>query len=142
MLNANPVGTKVSLGKPATATDLTLTLKSGEGARVAPGPGNHIWVTLRRGAKVERVKVIARNGDVLSLEGRGADGTSAQDWIAGDCVSVEWSPAMMCEYITACMASAPAPSGVTPGTYCLDRCTCLEVGTDGRIMKIDQGSSC
>ncbi len=142
MLNANSVGASGELASAINAATLTIPVKIGTGRYFDPGAGNHLWVTLRRGDKVERLKVIARNGDLLTVDARGADGTTAQSWAINDCIKVEWNPAMLCEFVINCTNGAPDPSGVTPGTYCFDKCTCLEIGADGRVTKITGGAGC
>jgi len=142
MLNATNIGASAKLAAAITSTQLTLRVPSGTGATFDPGTGNHFWLTIRSGSSMERVKVIGRSGDVLTLEGRGGDDTTARQWPAGACLSVEWNPAQLCEFIQNCMAGAPAPTGVTPQTVCMASCACIDVGADGRITKITGGQTC
>lgn len=140
MLDPNNVGNSTSLPRALSATATTIPVPAGMGARFAVATGNHYYLTLR-GTYVERVKVTGRVGDVLSVV-RGQDGTAARPWNQGDCMKVEWNPAMLCEFVTTCLNQAPSPSGVNAGSYCLSRCTCIDVGTDGRITKIENGTGC
>jgi hypothetical protein len=142
MLNATSIGTKTTLATAITSNGLTLRVPSGMGQALDPGTGNHFWLTIRSGSSIERVKVIGRSGDLLTLEGRGGDGTTARQWPAGACLEVEWNPAQLCEFIQNCMAGAASPTGVTPQTICMASCACIDVGADGRITKISGGQSC
>lgn len=141
MLDPNNVGNSTNLPRALSATAATIPVPAGMGARFSVAAGNHYYLTLRDGTYLERVKVTGRVGDVLSVE-RGQDGTAARAWNQGDCVKVEWNPAMLCEFVTTCLNQTPTPSGVDAGTYCLSRCTCLDVGADGRITKIENGTGC
>jgi hypothetical protein len=142
MLNANAIGSATKVGADVSASALVIPVQVGTGHKLDPGVGNHLWITMRRGNAVERMKVIARNGDLLTVEGRGADGTSAQALVAGDCLLVEWNPAMLCEFVKNCTNGAPEPSGVTPGVYCMDKCTCFTVGAGGLITAVSVGAAC
>lgn len=142
MLNANPIGVTVVLAASITKYDTQFRVREGTAVRIDPGSGNHVWVTLRNEHMQERVKVVSRTGDVLTVEGRGGDGTMAVAWPVGTCVKVEWNPAQLCEFVQNCMANAPAPTAVDPGTYCLSACTCIDVAADGRITKITGEASC
>lgn len=142
MLNATSVGATAKLASSMTATQLTLRLANGMGQTIVPTSGNHVWITLRQGQRVERMKVISRTGDTLTVEGRGGDGTTAQEWSSGTCVSVEWNPAQLCEFVQNCVAGAAEPTGVEPQTVCMASCACIDVGADGRITRISGGSSC
>lgn len=72
-----------TLANPATATDTTLTLTAGQGARFPTIPaGCWIYVTLcDANNDLEVVTVISRSGDVLTVE-RAADDTIARSWAA------------------------------------------------------------
>jgi hypothetical protein len=142
MLNVNSYGNKGAIGAPVTATQTTLPLKSGQGALFDPGTGNHFWLTIHDSTGTERVKVTGRTGDILILAGRAMDGTTARTWNVGACVSVEWSPTQLCEFVQGCTAGAAAPTAVTPGTYCFDKCTCFTVDSSGRFTSITGGASC
>jgi hypothetical protein len=142
MLEANNVGNAALLPIPLSAAATTLHVPAGRGAAFAVGAGNHYYLTLRDDSNsVERVKVTARIGDMLTVV-RGQDGTVARSWNQGACLKVEWSPAMMCEFVTTCLNQTQTPSGVTAGTYCLSKCTCIDVGSDGRLTKIELGTGC
>jgi len=142
MLNVNNYGARTTLAVAMTSNALTLRVPSGMGAAFDPGPGNRVWVTIRSGSSFERVKVIGRSGDVLTLEGRGGDNSAARQWPAGACLEIEWNPAQLCEFTQNCMTGAPAPTGVEPQTVCMASCACIDIGADGRITRISGGSSC
>lgn len=142
MLNPTPLGTSSKLASAITASQTTLRVSAGHGQALDPGAGNHYYLTIRSGTSVERVKVIGRSGDVLTLEGRGTDGTVARAWPAGACLTVEWNPAQLCEFVQNCVAGAAEPTGVEPQTVCMSSCTCIDVGADGRITRISGGASC
>jgi len=142
MLNAQSLGTSARLAAPMTAGQLTMRLAAGAGQAIDPGAGNHVWVTLREGVRFERVKVVGRVGDLLTLEARGADNSTAQAWPTGACVIVEWNPAQLCEFVQNCMDGAAEPTGVEPQTICTASCACFDVGADGRITRISGGQSC
>lgn len=142
MLNATNVGQHTTLASAISASDLTLRLPGGAGSAFDPGTGNHYYMTIRSGTQIERVKVIGRTGDLLTLEGRGADGTSARQWPVNACLSIEWNPAQLCEFVKNCMEGAASPSGVSPQTVCMGSCTCFDVDASGRITRISGGQSC
>lgn len=142
MLEANNVGNRTLLARPISASATSMAVPAGRGPSFAVGPGNHYYLTIRDDSgAVERVKVTARVGDTLTVQ-RGQDGTTARNWNQSACLAVEWSPAMLCEFVQACMVGGPAPSGVNAGTYCLSKCTCIAVGADGRITNIENGTGC
>jgi hypothetical protein len=64
-----------------------------------PLAGEYYLVTLTNTAgSVEIVKVIARTGDVMTLE-RGADQTSPRAWAAGDRVELRLTRAALGEFV-------------------------------------------
>lgn len=142
MLNAYSIGANTTLATAITATATTLRVAPGAGQVIDPGVGNHVWLTIHQGTSKEHVKVIARSGDVFTLEGRGGDSSTARQWPAGACVKVMWNPEQLCEFVRNCMAGAAAPTGVTPQTVCMASCACIDVGADGRITKISGGQTC
>ena len=142
MLNVKNQGQTAKLAAAMTTSQLTLRVPAGMGAAFDPGAGNHYYLTIRSGDSVERVKVISRTGDTLTLEGRGADDTTARQWPQNACLSIEWNPAQLCEFVQNCMSGAPAPTGVEPQTVCMGSCTCFDVASDGRITRISGGQSC
>lgn len=141
MLNAAPVHNRSALPRPISATAAQIPVEAGRGAMFDPGPGNHYYLTIRQDGMVERVRVTGRSGDLLQVQ-RGVDGTVARNWNQNACLTVEWNPAMLCEFIQQCMNGGPTPSGVTAGTYCLSQCHCVTVGADGRITAIEGGTGC
>jgi hypothetical protein len=143
MLNANHVGNKTRLTGAITALSPTLPVLSSVAASFDPGAGNHTYVTLRHDGRVERVKVTGTTTGGLVVAERGADGTTAQTFPANTCVEVEWTPAMVCQFIATCNgANAPTPVSIVPQTVCMSSCSCLEVGSDGRITKIITAGTC
>lgn len=72
-----------TLASPATASDTTLTLTAGHGARFPAIPaGSWLYITLVDASNdLEIVTVTARSGDVLTVE-RGADATLPRAWAA------------------------------------------------------------
>lgn len=141
MLNANPVNNRSTLAVPIASTLNRVYVQAGHGPLFDPGVGNHYYLTIRQAGMVERVRVTGRSGDILTVA-RGQDGTTARSWNQGACLVVEWSPAMLCEFVQQCMAGGPTPSGVDAGTYCLSQCHCITVGSDGRITNIEGGMGC
>lgn len=142
MLNATPVGTHTQLASAMTASQLTMQVTPGTGSLLAPGAGNYFYITLRRSTAFEHMKVVGRVGDTLTLDSRGVDGSTAQAWASGACVSVEWTPTQLCTFVQQCMAGAPTPTGVSPQTVCMSSCKCITVAADGRITSITGGDSC
>ena len=142
MLDVTNYGNTGKLGGAVTATQTVLPLVAGTGNLFSLAASTHYWLTIRSGAAMERVKVTARVGDTLVVAGRGMDGTTATAWNANACLSVEWNPTQLCEFVQQCTAGIPLPSSVTPGTFCLDKCTCITVDATGRITNINKGTSC
>ena len=76
-----------TLATGLTATDTSIVVQSGHGARFNVGT-DYTYATLENSSgAVEIVKVIARSGDTLTVV-RGQDGTSAVTWNAGDVIDV------------------------------------------------------
>ena len=142
MLDVTNYGNTGKLGGAITSTQTVLPLVAGSGALFGLATGTHYWLTIRNGSAIERVKVTARVGETLIVAGRGMDGTTAAAWNAGACLSIEWNPTQLCEFTQQCMAGTPLPSAVTPGTFCLDKCTCITIDASGRITNINKGASC
>lgn len=140
-LDATNLGNRSSLGRSLGVAAQTLVLAPGGGWFFRVPPGRHTYATLRGAGGLERVKVLSQAGDTISVQ-RGVDGTAAKMWPAGTCVSIEPSPALLCELWQQCSGGTLAPATVNPGTYCLTGCTCIEVGADGRILSINQQSGC
>lgn len=68
-----------------------LTVQAGHGVRFSnPGAGECFIITLRdaAGTKMERCKCTTRSTDTFSNLTRGIDGTTAQNWAAGDKVEI------------------------------------------------------
>jgi hypothetical protein len=139
-INVNNVNNHGTLGAELNVTDNTLRVAAGSGQRFATHPGTHYYLTLRDGNAIERVRVTNRAGDVLSIQ-RAQDGTSERRWPKNTCISVEWSPAQLCEFMAECGAGTPAPS-VNAGTYCLTSCTCVTIDGAGRITNITAPINC
>ena len=129
----------------ATVTRLSpasrqLVLPTGVGGQFIPAAGTHYNLTLRRGNRREVVDVTGGTGDTLFIA-RGMDHTVPMEWPAGTCVSVEWNPEQLCEFVHDCTGAAQ-PGIIAPGVYCLDCATCITVDAAGRITNIDGAEKC
>lgn len=139
MLNVTNMGNVSNLLRSISPTDKLLYLSPGEGSRFSVPSGDHFYVTLRTEGRREFVRVNAVTGDTLSVE-RGQSST-AQSFPAGACVIEEWCPPQMGEFI-ALKSAGLGPSGVEPGTYCLNCNTCIDVDATGRITHVNNPGGC
>jgi hypothetical protein len=142
MLNPASIGLSTKLTEGLSETGLQLRVHAGMVSRFDPGIGNHVYLTLSHAGATERVKVTGRIGDLLTIEGRGTDNTDARAWPAGTCVTSEWNPLQLCEFIGQCVAGAATPTGVAPQTVCMSSCACIDIGADGRITRVSGNTTC
>lgn len=102
--------------------------------------GEHYYLTIRQPGRIEVVQVTSSLNGRLQVV-RAQDNTQAQYWAAGSCVEVEWNPLQLKEFLEQIGRGTP-PSGVNPGTYCLDCTTCLTVNGAGQITRVDGAGGC
>lgn len=138
MLNVNFWGKCTKLVSAITSTDTELKLPIGDGTKFPMNADNHFYITLKNGGTREVVKVVARRGDVLTVE-RGQDNTKAQSFGKDTCACVEWNPAQLCEFVQACTQSC---TNITPQTFVVDCGTAIEVNACGNIIAINGSSRC
>lgn len=140
MLNVSNMGNSGTLIRAITPTDTLIYLAPSQGARFQVPTGDHFFVTLREAGKHEVVQVSAVNGDSLVVA-RAQAGTVAQSFRGGTCVEEAWDAAQLAEFIQM-QASGLGPTGVTPGTYCLNCNTCIDVNAEGRITAVNNPGGC
>lgn len=139
VIDATKLNLQTKVTRKVVATDLFLYLNTGMGAYFKPADGTHYYGTLYSGVKREIVLVTGASGDMLEVR-RGEDHTLIQEFPAGACFMVEWNPAQLCEFVQSCVnGESPVMS---PGTYCLECNTCIDVDAYGRITKIDGVEKC
>lgn len=140
MLNVTNWGSETKLYATLDKLDTELQVMPHDALRFHVPPGSWYYLTLRRGPRREVVRVVGAVGRTLTVE-RGQDGTVRQDFEAGTCVSVEWNVAQLREFIEQIGAGAE-PTGVAPGTYCLDCTTCIEVNEAGQLVSVNGAGGC
>ncbi len=128
------------LSSAATADDTTLSIAPADAAGLAVAPGTHYYLTLRSGSRREVVRVVGSVATELLVE-RGQDGTTPQSWPILTCVVVEWNPLQLREFIES-IGAGTEPTGVAPGTYCVDCTTCLTINAAGQITAVDGAGGC
>lgn len=138
MLNVNFWGKCTKLVSAITSTDTELKLPMGDGTKFPMTSDDHFYLTLKNGGTREVVKVVARRGDVLTVE-RGQDNTNAQSFGKHACACVEWNPAQLCEYVQSCTQSC---TNITPQTFVIDCGTAIEVNACGNIIAVNGSSKC
>lgn len=131
-------GAKSTLSLDVTPTDTTISIPTPNNLLFTPPAGDHVYITVRSGNKFERMKVVDTHLGKLIVE-RGVDNTTPKSFYAGACVTIEWNPAQLCEYVRNCMDGVPDRC-VTPQTVCMDCNTCLEVDASGHIVSINKGT--
>ena len=131
LLTNSPAGLEKAGVAPAQIEPALRAVYDGVPAS-ARGPGGHILTGPIAIAGAEP-------GDMLEVR-RGEDHTLIQEFPAGACFVVEWNPAQLCEFVQSCVnGESPVMS---PGTYCLECNTCIDVDAYGRITKIDGVEKC
>lgn len=139
MIDASKLNLQTKVTRKVSVTDLFLYLNTGMGTYFKPANGTNYYGTLYSGAKREIVLVTGASGDMLEVR-RAQDGTVEHEFPAGACFIVEWNPAQLCEFVQSCVkGESPVMS---PGTYCLECNTCIDVDAHGRITKIDGVTKC
>lgn len=132
------LSTVLSASIQAEATGLKISVVNA--AAFHPAPGTHYYLTLRADGRREVVRVVGAAGTTLVVQ-RGQDGTAASWWPQGACLSVEWNPQQLREFIEQ-VGAGTEPTGVVPGTYCLDCTSCLSVNAAGQITSINGAGGC
>lgn len=140
MLNMSDYGNSGELISTAEASALELFVRSADAPRFAVPAGDYYWLTIRQDVRREVVRVTATHGTRLTVV-RGEDGTQAQRFTAGACVSVEWNPAQMREFL-ASVATGCEPQPGVAGTHCLGCTTCITVDGCGRITAVNGAGGC
>lgn len=140
MLNVTNWGSEAKLYAPLAKTDHELQVSPHDALRFQVPAGSWYYLTLRQGPRREVVRVVGAVGRILTVE-RAQDGTARQDFEAGACLSVEWNVQQLREFIEQIGAGAE-PTGVAPGTYCLDCTTCIEVNAAGQLVSVNGAGGC
>lgn len=131
-------GNYTKLNKAITRDDTTISVPYGDGRLLKLGSGEHFYLTLRNGSQREVVKVVAKNGDLFTVE-RGQDGTTAKDFGRGTCLSVEWNPAQLCEYVHSCVQGC---TNIKPQSFVVGCGTSIEVNACGNIIAVNGSEKC
>lgn len=139
-LSTTQWGRTTTLSDAVQADDTILPIAPADAAALAVAPGTHYYLTLRNTGRLEVVRVVGSVGNELMVE-RGQDGTTAQSWPIKTCAVVEWNPQQLREFIDA-VGSGTEPSGVAPGTYCLNCTSCLTINAAGQITAVDGAGGC
>lgn len=138
MLNTTVWGKCTKLASAITAKDTQITLPVGEGSKFRINTDEHFYLTLRNGGVMEVVKVVARKGDILTVE-RAQDNTTAQTFGKDSCACVEWNPQQLCEFVKNCAGGC---TNITPQTFVVGCGTSLTVNECGNIVKINGSEKC
>lgn len=138
MLNTEVWGKCTKLAKAISPTDTEIKLPIGDGSKFKLNGDDHFYLTLKNGGVREVVKVVARNGDTLTVE-RGQDGLTAQGFGKDSCACVEWTPTMLCEFVQSCTSRC---TKITPQTVVVQCGTAIEVNECGNIVSIDGSEKC
>ena len=140
MLNLSNYGNMGELSSTAESADTELYVRSFDAPRFTLPAGDHYYLTIRQEGRREVVRVTATAGTRLTVV-RGEDGTSAQRFTAGACVTVEWNPQQLREFMTTFSSGCEPQPGVA-GTHCLGCSTCITVDGCGRITRINGAGGC
>ena len=140
MLNVNNYGNTGELAATAEATDTSLVVRSFDAPKFNTPAGSHYYLTIRQDARREVVLVTGVLGTNLTVV-RAEDGTTAQRFTAGACITVEWNPAQLLEFLGAGPGGCTAVPGVA-GTYCLGCTTCITVDGCGRVTQVNGAGGC
>lgn len=140
MLNVTNWGNEAKLYAPLAKTDHELQVSPHDALRFQVPAGSWYYLTLRQGPRREVVRVVGSVGRILTIE-RAQDGTARQDFEAGACLSVEWNVQQLREFIDQ-VGGGAEPTGVQPGTYCLDCTTCIEVNAAGQLVSVNGAGGC
>lgn len=138
MLKIDFWGKCTKLAKAILPTDTKIQLPIGDGAKFKMEGDDHFYLTLKNGGVREVVKVIARDGDTLTVE-RGQEGLPEQGFGTGSCACVEWTPSTICEYVQSCMSGC---TKVTPQTVVVQCGTAIEINECGNIVSINGSEKC
>lgn len=138
MLNVKFWGKCTKLAKPINPTETLIQLPVGDGARFDLREDDHFYLTLRNGGVKEVVKVVARNGDTLTVE-RGQENLPSYAFGKGSCACVEWTPTMLCEYVQSCVSGC---TNIKPQTFVVQCGTAIEVNACGNIVSINGSEKC
>lgn len=138
MLNMEFYGKCASLATGITPRDTQIRLRPSEGSKFAMRGDDHFYLTLKNGGTREVVKVVARNGDLLTVE-RAQDNTAAQSFGRGACACVEWNPQQLCEFVKNCTQGC---TGITPQTVVVTCGTALKINECGNIVSVNGSEKC
>ena len=138
MLDTKCLGNKTELANAIAYNDNHIVLVGGSGVMFSVPSDKYYYATLRYDSKREVVKVLSIVGDKLTVT-RGEDGTPMQSFPKGACVTVEWNPKQLCEFVAQCQQQE-LPGGVT-GVTCIDCGSCLTLD-NGRIVSVTGEQAC
>lgn len=136
MLNMKNYGNTVRLTQNIVAADVLLRIT--DAAKMQVPSGDHYYLTLREGTRKEVVRVNLTEGPILHVS-RALDGTSGQSFSTAACLTVEWNPLQLSEFVA---GGSGTPNLIAPGTYCLGCSTCIDVDSSGRITAINNAEDC
>lgn len=115
----NKFWTRLDADLTNSATSLTVTEGAGKLINAAIGSSKEMYLTIRNKADdIEIVKCTAVDGDTLTIE-RGQDGTTADDWYAGDIIDFRLTAAILESFRQQAVYRDIAynPNGVLTGSY-------------------------
>ena len=139
LIDATKINLSTKLSRAISAADQFLYVTPGTGQALKPASGTEYYATLYAGMKREIVRVTGVSGDIFAVA-RGEDNTTPLDFPGGTCLVVEWNPAQLCTFVQSCLQGEKPV--MSPGTYCLECTTCIDVDAYGRITKIDGVTKC
>lgn len=140
MLSTQNWGQSATLYQSLPVGVSEIALAPADRPRFAVPAGQWYYLTVRYNQRREVVQVQGLVDGKLQVT-RAQDGTSEQSWPAGACVEVEWNPQQLREFLWQ-VGAGTEPTGVNPGTYCLDCTSCLTVNAAGQITRVDGAGGC
>lgn len=139
MLKANNFGLRTSNTRVIGASDKEVCIPLSDSTKFTLTPSEYFYITVRNGDHREFMKVVGSDGNKLLVE-RGVDGTKASSFPKGSCISVDWNPSQLCEFVKNCVGN-DKPT-VDPQVVCFSCDTCFEIDEGGHIIKVNGGESC
>lgn len=104
-----------------------------------PASGTQYYATLRSGGQIEHVLVKGYIAGRGLLVARAQDGTTVGNFPAGSCISVEWNPQQLLDFLDNKPDVKPK---IQAGVHCIGCNTCLTIEADGTISAINGAESC
>lgn len=139
MLKSNNYGLRTSNTRVVGASDKEVSIPLSDSVKFQLTPSEYFYITVRNGDQREFMKVTGTDGNKLLVE-RGVDGTKPTTFQKGSCISVEWNPSQLCEFVKNCVGNNKPV--VDPQVICCSCDTCFEIDDGGHIIKVNGGDAC